>query len=235
LQRRLGRLRICQAAEIPLLLTTLPPNRPIRRRADRTRLSARAGASLSSALLLRSMTRFGKEFAVLLHKKELSRVDCTQSGEGNGWVTGYESVILSAKSHLSKTPDSVRRYCSAWSTDGLKRGTAWQTRLAGSRSQPRTLTERQVFIVRFLGIDMRREIMMGTPMAFFPSDRNEVGGAITGGPDATPSGNGQLVFLNAGADMDAIVERISGARRQGIGSKDADCSRSRVVCRFSRH
>ena len=53
----------------------------------------------------------------------------------------------------------------------------------------------------------------GMKMAAFPSDpmKGEITGAIIAGPGATPSGDGTVVFLNPGPDLQVALDRIPGA------------------------
>jgi predicted enzyme related to lactoylglutathione lyase len=85
---------------------------------------------------------------------------------------------------------------------------------------PASNFERAVkFYNAIFAIDMARDVMMGTPMAFFPSAAGEVGGAVTGGSDAAPGDRGPLVFLNAGADLEAVLARIPAAGGRVLVSK----------------
>ncbi|MBK9176294.1 MAG: VOC family protein [Flavobacteriales bacterium] len=44
-------------------------------------------------------------------------------------------------------------------------------------------------------------------MAYFPAD-DGIGGALIAGPGCLPSDTGTLIYLNAGNDMDGILDRI---------------------------
>ena len=53
--------------------------------------------------------------------------------------------------------------------------------------------------------------MEGSQMAFFPSDEQGVGGALTKYGGFEPSQNGTLVYLNGGADLSTMLDRVEGA------------------------
>lgn len=57
---------------------------------------------------------------------------------------------------------------------------------------------------------LRKEIFNNVPNAIFPADREDVNGAIIH-DDTQPSTSGSLVYLNAGDQMDRIVERVEPA------------------------
>jgi predicted enzyme related to lactoylglutathione lyase len=76
---------------------------------------------------------------------------------------------------------------------------------------PASNFERAVrFYSDILTIDLHRETMMGTEMAFFPSD-NGVGGAVVRGDGYVPSDKGSLVYLNGGEDLSAALARVDKA------------------------
>jgi uncharacterized protein len=58
---------------------------------------------------------------------------------------------------------------------------------------------------------------MGVPgimkMAAFPADpeKGDVGGAIVAGPGAVPCGDGTIVFLNPGPDLQVVLDRVGAA------------------------
>jgi predicted enzyme related to lactoylglutathione lyase len=55
-------------------------------------------------------------------------------------------------------------------------------------------------------------------MAFFPSDKG-VGGALVAGPGCAPNDTGVLIYLNAGSDLDAVLNRVELAGGRVIMSK----------------
>ena len=67
------------------------------------------------------------------------------------------------------------------------------------------------FYQRTLGIDLRRENFAGLPIAVFPSAKDQVGGALVQDPKRPPGGGGTLVYLDAGGNLDACLERVAGA------------------------
>ena len=47
-------------------------------------------------------------------------------------------------------------------------------------------------------------------MAYFPSDHG-IGGAVVQGPGCSPNDTGTLIYLNAGADLDTLLDRVAEA------------------------
>lgn len=64
------------------------------------------------------------------------------------------------------------------------------------------------FYRAILSIDITEADMHGTMMGFFPSDGLAVSGAIVQGPGYQPSATGTVVYLNGGADLQPILDRI---------------------------
>ena len=62
-----------------------------------------------------------------------------------------------------------------------------------------------------LGQDIRAGEFMGVPHGFFSADQQGVAGAIIAPPDAAPSLDGPLIYLNAGQSLSAIVARVEPA------------------------
>lgn len=56
-------------------------------------------------------------------------------------------------------------------------------------------------------IDMETQFDDNYAMAFFPAD-NGVGGAIVTGPNSIPSAVGPLIYLNAGMDLNVVLNRV---------------------------
>lgn len=59
-------------------------------------------------------------------------------------------------------------------------------------------------------IEMEKNFDGKYAMAFFPA-RSGIGGAIVAGPGSTPSDSGPLIYLNAGGDLNRILQRIESA------------------------
>lgn len=74
---------------------------------------------------------------------------------------------------------------------------------------PATNFKRAVaFYKTILNIDIQETEMFGTEMGFFPSDGKNVSGAIVKGDDYHPSTNGVVAYLNAGNDLQLILDKI---------------------------
>jgi predicted enzyme related to lactoylglutathione lyase len=69
------------------------------------------------------------------------------------------------------------------------------------------------FYETILGVALQDLGAPGMKMAAFPADpqKGEVGGAIVAGPGATPSGDGTVVYLNAGPDLQVVLDRVAAA------------------------
>ena len=66
------------------------------------------------------------------------------------------------------------------------------------------------FYNNILGIKMETNTDGNYAMAFFPAD-NGVGGAIVAGPGSTPGDSGPLIYLNAGDDLNKVLNRVESA------------------------
>ncbi len=66
------------------------------------------------------------------------------------------------------------------------------------------------FYNQIYGIDMEKNFDGNYAMAFFPTEKG-IGGAIVAGPGSTPSDSGPLIYLNAGKDLNQILNRIESA------------------------
>jgi predicted enzyme related to lactoylglutathione lyase len=64
-----------------------------------------------------------------------------------------------------------------------------------------------------LQADLREETMGGTRMAILPyeKDKGGVGGALIAGEGFVPGGQGVVVYLNAGDDLDGAISRVEAA------------------------
>ena len=67
------------------------------------------------------------------------------------------------------------------------------------------------FYASILKAELHVESMMGTEMAFFPVEGNDVGGAICAGENYKPSADGTVPYLNGGKDLTTILNRVEGA------------------------
>lgn len=59
-------------------------------------------------------------------------------------------------------------------------------------------------------IDMETQFDDNYAMAFFPADQG-IGGAIVTGPNSIPSAIGPLIYLNAGKDLNVVLNRVEAA------------------------
>jgi predicted enzyme related to lactoylglutathione lyase len=75
------------------------------------------------------------------------------------------------------------------------------------------------FYSALIGSEMYREVFNGIPNAFFPADREGVGGSIVFDPNVKPAEHGTVVYLNAGNDIDAMLARVEAAGGQIILGK----------------
>jgi uncharacterized protein len=64
------------------------------------------------------------------------------------------------------------------------------------------------FYKAILEVEIQQTEMFGTKMGFFPSDGKNVSGAIVEGEDYKPSTNGVLTYLNAGNDLQIVLDKI---------------------------
>lgn len=64
------------------------------------------------------------------------------------------------------------------------------------------------FYKRILGLDITETEMFGTKMGFFPSDGQNVSGAIVHGEDYKPSTEGVIAYLNGGNDLQNILDKV---------------------------
>lgn len=59
-------------------------------------------------------------------------------------------------------------------------------------------------------LDLEQNVKGNYAMAFFPTDSG-IGGAIVAGPGSVPSDTGPLLYLNAGNDLNLILNRVEEA------------------------
>lgn len=76
----------------------------------------------------------------------------------------------------------------------------------------RDIDRAQAFYEKLLGSVLRREAMGDKTLAVFTYDDQAVGGCLMAGAGAPePSTTGALVYLNAGASLDAVLARVERA------------------------
>lgn len=76
----------------------------------------------------------------------------------------------------------------------------------------RDMDRAQAFYEELLATSMRREAINGQTLALFNYPETGVGGCLMAGPNApTPSDSGTLVYLHAGASLDAVLARVEAA------------------------
>jgi predicted enzyme related to lactoylglutathione lyase len=64
------------------------------------------------------------------------------------------------------------------------------------------------FYKAILGLDIKESEMFGTKMGFFPSDGTNVSGAIVQGEEYKPSTDGVIAYLNGGADLQNMLDKV---------------------------
>ncbi len=70
----------------------------------------------------------------------------------------------------------------------------------------------QAFYEKLLATSMRRETIAGQTLAVFSYAETGVGGCLMAGPNAPqPCDAGTMVYLNAGASLDAVLARVEAA------------------------
>ncbi|UCV09248.1 VOC family protein [Dechloromonas denitrificans] len=67
------------------------------------------------------------------------------------------------------------------------------------------------FYQTILAIELRREHCGGGNMAIFPYAEPYPSGALVAMPQLEPRDNGTLIYLDGGADLNAVLERIPAA------------------------
>jgi uncharacterized protein len=82
----------------------------------------------------------------------------------------------------------------------------------------RDLDRAVAFYEAVLGVTLKREIFGGKPLAIFPfaEQQGGVGGALITDPRRAPSGDGVLVYLNAGDRLDQALASTPGARGEVV-------------------
>jgi hypothetical protein len=64
------------------------------------------------------------------------------------------------------------------------------------------------FYNQIYGIQMEMNEVNDYEMAFFPAAESGIGGALVKGPGSVPSETGSLIYLNAGNDLQPILDRV---------------------------
>lgn len=64
------------------------------------------------------------------------------------------------------------------------------------------------FYENIFSIHMQTTQINGYKMAFFPDDDGAVSGAICFGEGYIPSGGGSLLYLNAGPDLNVVIDKV---------------------------
>jgi len=64
------------------------------------------------------------------------------------------------------------------------------------------------FYKGILGVEIQQIDMFGTKMGMFPSDGENVSGAIVYGEDYRPSSDGVTVYLNGGENLQVILDKV---------------------------
>jgi uncharacterized protein len=64
------------------------------------------------------------------------------------------------------------------------------------------------FYKAILGVEIKETEMFGTKMGFFPTDGTNVSGAIVQGEEYKPSTNGTPLYLNAGSDLQTVLDKV---------------------------
>lgn len=74
------------------------------------------------------------------------------------------------------------------------------------------------FYNHIYGIKMEKNFIGNYAMAFFPA-KNGIGGSIVAGPASTPGDAGPLIYLNAGNDLNPILQKVEEAGGRVIMKK----------------
>lgn len=64
------------------------------------------------------------------------------------------------------------------------------------------------FYQEILAIALRRENCGGNPMAIFPYTCPHPGGALVAMPELSPRDNGTTIYLDGGADLQHVLDRV---------------------------
>ncbi|MEZ5045950.1 MAG: VOC family protein [Chitinophagaceae bacterium] len=67
------------------------------------------------------------------------------------------------------------------------------------------------FYETIFSIQMNANEIQGYKMAFFPAEDDGVSGAICYGEGYIPSGAGALLYLNAGPDLNVVLDKVPSA------------------------
>lgn len=72
------------------------------------------------------------------------------------------------------------------------------------------LARAKAFYDHLYGIRMESSYAGEYAMAFFPASKG-IGGALVQGPGCQPNDSGTLIYLNAGSDLDGMLQRVEEA------------------------
>ena len=64
------------------------------------------------------------------------------------------------------------------------------------------------FYKGILGVEIQEMDMFGTKMGMFPSDGENVSGAVVHGEDYKPASDGVTIYLNGGENLQVILDKI---------------------------
>ncbi|TND09273.1 MAG: lactoylglutathione lyase family protein [Bacteroidetes bacterium] len=75
------------------------------------------------------------------------------------------------------------------------------------------------FYKSVLDVEIHEAEMFGSKMGFFPSDGKHVSGAIVKGEDYAPSMEGVTIYLNAGDDLQPVLDKVESNKGKVIVPK----------------
>ena len=75
------------------------------------------------------------------------------------------------------------------------------------------------FYKAILGLEIKETEMFGTKMGFFPTDGENVSGAIVQGEDYKPSTDGVVAYLNGGNDLQNVLDKVESSNGKVIVPK----------------
>lgn len=67
------------------------------------------------------------------------------------------------------------------------------------------------FYSQILGAELEPFEFNGEEMAIFPGDEESINGALIKGKGYVPSGEGSIVYLNGGEDLNIVLSRVEAA------------------------
>ena len=75
------------------------------------------------------------------------------------------------------------------------------------------------FYKGILALEINEREMFGTKMGLFPSDGQNVSGAIVAAEDYNPSSDGVVAYLNGGEDLQNVLDRVESIEGKVIVPK----------------